>query len=100
MSPGVRSRKGSKENMKTTTEQGPSNNKGGIRFLGFRINGLSPTQEFLFLACGYVVCAMAFAALQEMCFEVEDFKSYKQLLTVITTLVFCLCAMVERYLTG
>jgi len=71
-----------------------------IQILGCQITGLTRGQEFILLAGLHVVCAVAFAAFQEKCFQVPGFKSQKQLLTVLTPLIYCLCAILERVVTG
>jgi len=71
-----------------------------IKILGCKITGLTHGQEFILLAGLHVICAVAFAAFQEKCFQVPGFKSQKQLLTVLTPIIYCLCAMLERVLTG
>jgi len=71
-----------------------------IKILGCKITGLSYAQEFIMLAGLHVVCAVAFAAFQEKCFQVPGFVDHKQLLTVLTPLMYCLCALLERVLTN
>jgi len=71
-----------------------------IKILGCKIMGLSHTQEFIMLAGSHVICAVAFAAFQEKCFQVPGFKAHTQLLTVLTPLMYCLCAILERVLTN
>jgi len=71
-----------------------------IKILGCKITGLSHAQEFVMLAGLHVICAVAFAAFQEKCFQVPGFKEHKQLLTVLTPLMYCVCALLERVLTN
>jgi len=98
MSSNVRQRNTKKTKMlEQAMEKG---NSRPIQILGYKITGLSNGQEFILLAGLHVVCAVAFAAFQEKCFQVPGFKSQKQLLTVLTPLIYCLCALMERILTG
>jgi len=74
-------------------------NRRQLKILGCTITGLSYAQKFIMLAALHVISAVAFAAFQEKCFQVPGFKAQKQLLTVLTPLMYCLCALLERVLT-
>jgi len=70
-----------------------------IEFLGFNVSALSSNSQFLFLAVGHVICAMIFAATQEMVFKKID-KSHSQLVTLVTQFVLSACALLERFIEG
>jgi len=61
---------------------------------------ISRTLELLILASLHIICVVAFAAFQEKCFEVPDFKSRKHLLTVITPTVYFICGIFDRCMKG
>lgn len=70
-----------------------------IKAFGFDMGGMPSRVQFTVLAVGSLVCAVAFAYLQEKVFLVEGFH-YGGFMTLITTLTYAACGFFEIFMTG
>jgi hypothetical protein len=57
------------------------------------------TNQAIILAGGALMCSLSFAYMQEKVFLIPGFH-YHGFMTLLTTLTYCACAMVERWFTG
>jgi adenosine 3'-phospho 5'-phosphosulfate transporter B3 len=70
-----------------------------IAFGIFDLSEWNETSQATFLAGGALLSSLGFAFLQEKVFLIPDFH-YHGFMTLLTTLTFMLCALIERLGTG
>lgn len=66
---------------------------------GIDITGLTRTNQFLILASGSLLCSLGFAFFQEKVTHIPNFSHY-DFMTLLTTITFTVCGMIERYATN
>jgi len=83
-------------------DAGDSNEE--IVVLGVNLSSYTTGQQFGILALGHLSAAVAFALLQEQVFTIKIDENNKfrfpGLMTILTTMTLCLCALIERQVTG